>query len=479
MRAILARLRASVLLGGALAVSGCGAAGSVGDFLLGGPPAGASGEVRLTGFIGGVAADEPRAALIGREVLATGGDAADAAVAIGYALAVTLPSRASLGAGGACLAYKPDKDGPGAGRPEAILFTSIAPAAPGPDSDRPAAAPMLARGMFALYARYGSRKFETLIAPAEQLARFGVPVSRAFARDLQTVGAPLLADPNARAAFGPDGTPLAEGATLTQPDLGATLAQLRVAGVGDLYQGQLARRLQDASRLAGGALTLADLRDALPRTAPPLVVPAGRDQAAFLPPPADGGLAAAAAFAVLRRDPSALQAAGERALAVAARWRQGGGDPGAVLAAQAPAASLPALPASTSWVTLDRKGMAVACTASMNNLFGTGRVAPGTGILLAASPSSVPMPLLSAAIAWNPSLSAFRAEVAASGQEGAPLAVAAGLNNALRSTAAMPAPVPDPGRANAIACARYLPDSERSCTWATDPRGAGLAVGSN
>jgi gamma-glutamyltranspeptidase / glutathione hydrolase len=43
----------------------------------------------------------------------------------------------------------------------------------------------------------------------------------------------------------------------------------------------------------------------------------------------------------------------------------------------------------------------------------------------------------------------------------------------------MPVPVPDPGRANAIACARYLPDAEGSCAWATDPRGAGLAVGSN
>ena len=62
---------------------------------------------------------------------------------------------------------------------------------------------------------------------------------------------------------------------------------------------------------------------------------------------------------------------------------------------------------------------------------------------------------------------------------GAPLAVAAGLSNALRSGAAIPAPVPDPGRENAILCSRYLPDSEGSCSWATDSRGSGLAVGSN
>ena len=67
----------------------------------------------------------------------------------------------------------------------------------------------------------------------------------------------------------------------------------------------------------------------------------------------------------------------------------------------------------------------------MNNLFGTGRVAPGTGILLAASPAAVPLPLLSAAIAYNAHVDAFHAEAAGSGQEGAPLATAVALQNAL------------------------------------------------
>ncbi len=74
-----------------------------------------------------------------------------------------------------------------------------------PKTDRPAAVPMLARGMFGLYARYGRRPFETLISPAEQLARFGTPASRAFISDLSLVSAPLLADPNARAVFAPGG----------------------------------------------------------------------------------------------------------------------------------------------------------------------------------------------------------------------------------------------------------------------------------
>ena len=273
---------------------------------------------RIGGFVGGVVADEPNAALAGREVLVLGGTAADAAVAIGFTLAVTYPSRASLGAGGACLAYSPAKTGAGEGVPEAIVFMPVAPATVVPRTDRPAAVPMLARGLFALHSRYGRRPFETLLAPAEQLARFGTPASRAFMRDLQLVAGPLLADPDARAVFAPGGKVLTEGSNLVQPDLGATLAQLRVSGVGDLYQGALARRLEAASARAGGGLVLADLRAALPKTLAPLIVRAGRDQVAFLPPPADGGLAAAAAFQALQAAPNDIEAARSRSIAVAA-----------------------------------------------------------------------------------------------------------------------------------------------------------------
>ena len=53
------------------------------------------------------------------------------------------------------------------------------------------------------------------------------------------------------------------------------------------------------------------------------------------------------------------------------------------------------------------------------------------------------------------------------------------MSNALRSNEPMPAPVPEPGRANVIACSRYLPGAESACGWATDPRGFGLAAGSD
>jgi gamma-glutamyltranspeptidase/glutathione hydrolase len=458
-----------------LCLGGCEAAGPVGkvrDFVFGDDSATPQA---LSGFIGGVAADEPQAALAARAVLAQGGTAADAAVALAFTLAVTLPSRASLGAGGACLAYQPRAAGVGGGVPQAVMFTPIAPGSPGAAADRPAAVPMLARGMFLLHALYGSRPFESLVAPAEQLARSGAPVSRALARDLAQVGGPLLADPNARAVFAtPGGGTPAEGAVLAQPALAETLAQVRRAGVGDLYQGVLAARLVDGAAVAGGGLATADLRNALPHAVAPLTLAAGADQVAFVPEPADGGVAAAAAFGVLQRSPTDLAGARSRSVAAAAAVRAGG-DARAILAGAGGGPGLPALPASTSFVVLDRSGGAVACALTMDNLFGTGRVAAGTGVVLATSPA-LARPMLSAALEWSPTQHAFRAAVAGSGQEGAALAVAAALNDARRPGQAIA--VPDPGRANVAECARYLPGAEQSCRFATDPRGAGLALGS-
>jgi len=449
---------------------------SVGDIVGVGKQNGELGYV--SGFLGGVVADEPHAALVARDVLSAGGSAVDAAVALGFALTVTLPSRAGLGGGGACLVFAAHEGA------EAVSFLPRAPAHPMPGSSRPAAVPMLARGLFALHAKYGNRTFNSLLGPAEQLAREGFTASRAFVTDLAVVAGPLAADPAASAIFFPNGRPLQEGAPLLQPGLAGTLSQLRQSGVGDLYQGALAHLLADNARDAGGGLTAADLRDALPSFAPPLTLKAGDDEVAFLPPPADGGLATAAAFQVLRHDRSALAAAGDRALAVAARFRQGGGDAKALLASGTlPASTLPPLAASTTFLTLDRRGNAVACGLTMNNLFGTGRVAPGTGILLAASPAWQTPPLLSAAIAYSADSSPdFRAAVGGSGQAGAPVAAALALTQALADKGApahpLSTPAPEPGRANVIQCNDHLPGDSAACGQATDPRGFGLAVGS-
>ena len=427
------------------------------------PAEGAPGFVR--GFIGAVVADEPQAVLAGRKVLAGGGNAADAAVAMGMALAVTLPSRAGLGSGGACLALNGDSKASGV--PDAFVFTPTATAGTA-GADRPAAAPMLARGLFLMHARHGKTRFEALILPAEQMAREGVAVSRAFTRDLAVVGPALASDQAARLAFFPGGRAPAEGEMLLQPDLGGTLAQLRRAGVGDLYVGALAQRLVAAA--TGSGLTMADLRAALPRVAPPMLVAISSEaEAVFLPLPADGGLAAAASFQALRANPADLAGAQAAGLAAAAQARGIG--------------SLPSLPASTTFAAIDPAGNAVVCAVSMGNLFGTGRVAPGTGMLLAASPAWMPPPLYAAGMITYRRTSSARVVVGGSGQEGAALAVAKAMADSLtdQGSAARinPAAVPDPGRANIIACNAPPSRSPESCGWSTDPRGFGLATGSN
>jgi gamma-glutamyltranspeptidase / glutathione hydrolase len=436
-----------------IAVAGCGTVRAVKRTVLGGSED--TGPKILAGFIGGVVADEPRAALAGRQVLALGGNAADAAVATGFMLAVTLPSRAALGGGGACIAFQAASNSPNGGAPEAILFPAAAPATNA--GDRPAAVPMTARGLYVLSARYGTRNFAALLAPAAQAARDGFPMSRALAFDLAPVGGPLTADPSAAAVFAPHGAVLGEGGTVQQTDLADTLDKIRTLGAGDLYQGLLAHRLAESSVQAGGPITTEDLRAAVPIVQQPLISAAGNDQVAFLPQPADGGLAATAAFRTLRQDANAVQAAEAAAQAAV------------------PRVSTP-LPASTSFVAVDRKGDAVACALSMNNLFGTGRIAPGTGVLLAASPAAKPAALLTAGIAWNPGSHAFRAAVGASGQNAAGLAGGYAMANAL---AGAETPVPEPGRANVISCPNYVPGGPESCRMAVDPRVAGLAAGSN
>ncbi|MGH7104583.1 MAG: gamma-glutamyltransferase, partial [Acetobacteraceae bacterium] len=171
------RLGASLLLSAALV--GCG-----------GPAKPAAQAKRPAPYVGAVVSPEQVAGEVAREVLFEGGNAADAAVALGFALAVSLPSRAGLGGGGACLAYEPSAGGPGHGRPEAILFLPVAPAG-GPIGDRPAAVPMLARGLYLLHARYGRLPVQQLVGEAQKMARLGVHASAPLASDIAAVAGPL------------------------------------------------------------------------------------------------------------------------------------------------------------------------------------------------------------------------------------------------------------------------------------------------
>jgi gamma-glutamyltranspeptidase/glutathione hydrolase len=475
-------IRLLALLLGGLTLAGCEATRNATNSLLGGSsvPSGTPGHVR--GFLGGVAAEEPVAAAVARDILSAGGNAADAAVAAAFTMTVTLPSRVGLGGGGACILYDVRRNDP-----EALVFLPGARAGIPPNADRPAAVPLMARGLFAVQARMPrGRPFEELIGPAEQLARFGAPMSRALFNDLVAVQAPLFADPQVRAVFsGPDGRLIQVGDRFQNPALGGTLTALRVSGVGDLHQGALARRIEEASgQIGAGTISVGELRAALPQVVRPIFVNArSGDRIAFLPPPADGGLAAAAAFQALQAN-QRLEEAQARALAVAAAWRQrGGNDPQALLSEAGLPGGLPGdLPASAGLMVYDREGNAVSCAFTMNNLFGTGRIAPGMGFLMAAAPNigRVQPPLLAAAVGWNPNLRAFRMAAAGSGQEGAAMAVAGPMAAQMLRDAGAEAAVqivPEPGRSQIGMCPRYLPGWPSLCTTLSDPRGTGVAMG--
>ena len=472
-----------VLLAAALALPGCDTVSRTVSSVIGsGPPVGAPGNVR--GFLGGVATEDPAAALAARNVLSAGGTAVDAAVAAGFTLAVTLPSKVGLGGGGACLVFDQAR-----GATEAVLFLpgtrTATPMGSLAGADRPAAVPLLARGLFGLHTRNPGRPFEELIAPAEQLARFGTEVSRGLAGDLAAVAGPLFADPAARALFArADGSPKRAGDPLLQPELAGTLGQLRLAGVGDMHQGTLAKRLEESARNIGGGLTAEELRAGLPNLVPPFELPSRNgDRIAFLPPPADGGLAAAAAFTALQSGATPEEAS-RRGLAAVAAWRQQGGDPKAVVAAtNLPAATPGPVGASAGLVVFDRIGNAVTCAFTMNNLFGTGRITPGLGFLLApaANIGQVRPPLLSAAIAYNPNVRGFRLGVAASGQDQAPIGVAGPaafqLYRSLAPISAVETGAIGTARTQLGACANYLPGYPDRCAIVSDPRGGGVALG--
>ncbi|NJO55181.1 MAG: hypothetical protein HC834_01240 [Rhodospirillales bacterium] len=115
---------------------------------------------------GATVADDPQAALIGRDIISSGGSAADAAVAMYFAMAVTLPSNASLGGGGICLVYQANDR-----TVETLSFPAAAPASIPPSATRPSAVPGNPRGFYALHARYGRLRWPELLVPAEKLAR--------------------------------------------------------------------------------------------------------------------------------------------------------------------------------------------------------------------------------------------------------------------------------------------------------------------
>jgi gamma-glutamyltranspeptidase/glutathione hydrolase len=216
-----------------------------------------------------VVAQEPIAADTGLKVLESGGNAVDAAIAVGFALAVTHPSAGNIGGGGFMLIRLANRT---------TTFLDFREAAPqkatrdmyiGPDSSptresivgwRASGVPGSVAGFEFAHQKFGSKSWSALLAPAVQLARDGFVVNDAFAVALNTPDSRLKLDPESRHIFLRDGSPYKPGDTFRQPELAATLARVAQNGAKEFYEGETAKRLAAAMAAHGGLITVDDLK---------------------------------------------------------------------------------------------------------------------------------------------------------------------------------------------------------------------------
>jgi len=376
-----------------------------------------------------VASAEPQATAAALEVLKRGGNAVDAAVTLGFALAVTHPSAGNLGGGGFMLLRTAQ------GETLAIDYRETAPAAASRDmyldaqgnltqgsmlGARAAGVPGTVAGLLLAHQRFGTKPWAELLAPAIALARDGHALDAAHAKTLARAVEHMRKagfDSSARVYSDDAGQPIATGQLWRQPELARTLQEI-ADDPHSFYTGALAERITTQLQGVGGLWTAADLANyhALIRT--PLVFPYRGHEIITMPPPSAGGIVMrqillASEQLDFARAPyrSALAfhlyvEATRRAYAdrntwlgdpdfvdipvaglldasyIAARMRDI--DPDKATPSSQIAAGHPELTSheTTHFSVVDQDGTAVSNTYTLNGSFGAKLVIPGTGILL-------------------------------------------------------------------------------------------------
>ena len=382
---------------------------------------------------GMVVTQEAEASRVGLDILKRGGNAVDAAVAVGFALAVTLPRAGNIGGGGFMLVHRADRN-----ETIAIDYREAAPAATTKDvfldangeadpfksrfSGLAVGVPGTVAGLELAWRKYGSGKFSfaELVAPAIALAREGLTVDDDVADSLPLAAKALASHPSSAGMFlRADGSVKRAGDHIALDDLAATLETIAANGAAGFYSGPVAQKIVAAVQAAGGRMTMADLAAYRAVERQPVSGTYRGYTVVSMPPPSSGGAHIIEILNILEGFPLAEQglnsAASLHEMAEAEKLAYADraaylGDPDfmkiplAGLTSKAYAEHLRSLispdrarPAAdirpgdpqryesdqtTHFSIVDSDGDAVANTYTLNLPYGSGLVADGTGVLL-------------------------------------------------------------------------------------------------
>ncbi len=364
---------------------------------------------------------------VGVQIMKQGGNVVDAAVGVGYALAVVWPAAGNLGGGGFMSIRLADgrstfldfREKAPSGATETMFQDAAGHVVPGRSTEGWLAVgvPGSVAGLDWALSHYGTLPRSTVMAPAIKLARDGFELGPADVTLLDAAASDFAKDPDTAAIFLHQGKPFEAGETLRQPALAATLDAISLNGASAFYGGAIGKAIAEASRAGGGLLQEQDLAAYKPRELAPVRCSYRGYDIQSAPPPSAGGTALCEILGIL--EGYDLRAAGfhsarsihltVEAMRRAFHDRQNLGDPdfvgnstshlldkdyaaklrGGIAPDKAtPSASLEAGPASpegqqtTHFSIADAAGNAVSVTTTLNGWFGIRRVAGTTGILM-------------------------------------------------------------------------------------------------
>ena len=379
---------------------------------------------------GMVASEQGLATQVGLDILKQGGNAIDAAVAVGFALAVVLPNAGNIGGGGFMVLHD-DKTG----KDVAIDFREIAPAKASRDmyldnqgnvidgkslfTHDASGVPGTVAGMEYALKKWGTMPLSKVLEPAIKLADKGFIVSDVLAKTLKEEKSTLGKWSASKAIFFKNGEPLKSGDLLVQKDLAKSLRLIAKQGAKAFYQGEIATKIAKEMQSHGGTMTLGDLKAYKVVERQPIIGDYRGYKVVTMPPPSSGGVHLIEILNMLEHYPikedgvnsakNIHHMAESMKLAYADRSEYLG-DPDFVkipvtgLTSKAYANELvktiddnkarlssdikPGKPQpyesdqTTHFSVMDKAGNAVAVTYTLNLNFGSGIVVEGTGILL-------------------------------------------------------------------------------------------------